>query len=57
MLSKTLELLGAVCVVAFCYIVWVPLALLPVAALLIFAGYLTADVHIGFRKSTEEARK
>lgn len=46
MLSKMLELLGALCFLAFAYIVWPPAALALLGVLLVFAGYLASGIRI-----------
>ena len=45
-MSEALESLGVVCLIAFAYFVWPPLALLPLGLTLLVAGFVLDGVTL-----------
>jgi hypothetical protein len=53
--SETLEILGLLCLAAFCYILWPPLALIPIGLGLIVAGIALDGVKVtGWRRDESD---
>lgn len=50
-MSEALEALGVLCIIAFCFAVWPPLALMPAGVALIVAGFALDGIVIGRKKN------
>lgn len=50
-MSEALEAIGALCLIAFCFFIWPPLALIPAGLALIIAGFALDGIAFNRKKN------